>query len=96
MTVVGFLESTRASLVANPNIIQKTLGGISSLDKYLDESEIKQEIDKIMNPRLADNFAILGVIQKKVLNGADRRDVLLSEMSIKDLTEKFTLEETER
>jgi len=96
MTVVGFLASTNESLIANPNIIQKMMGGIQSLNAYLKDSDIQSEITPILNPRLADNLAILGVIQKTVQEGADRRDALLSDMTIKEFADKFTKEEAAR
>lgn len=96
MTVVGFLTSTYDSLVANQNIVQKILGGINSLQAYLKDSDVQSEINQVQNPRLPDNLAILGVIQKTIIGGKDRRDTLLSEMSVKELTERFSLEEAAR
>lgn len=95
-TVVGFIASTDAALLANPNSVQKMLSGLDKLSTYLKDTGIDQEIKAVMNPRLADNIAILGAIQKNVLNGKDRRDALLSSMTVKELTSKFTLEESAR
>jgi hypothetical protein len=97
LTVIGFLASCNESLIANPNIIQKIIGGIQTLNEYLQDSGIQEELDAILNPRLADNIAILGVIQKQEWNGEDRRNsMLLEDMTMETFLEEFSLEEAAR
>lgn len=97
LTVIGFIASCNKSLIANPNIIQKIIGGIQSLNEYLQDSGIQEELDAVLNPRLPDNIAILGVIQKHEWNGKDRRDaMLLGDLTMETFLDQFSLEEAAR
>jgi hypothetical protein len=97
MTVVGYIASSGASLVSNTNVIQKSLGGIESLNNYLLDTGVQEELDAVLNPRLPDNLAILGVVQKQIIGNSDRRDPLLSkDVTMKQFLDKFSLEEAGR
>jgi len=95
-TVVGFISSMDESLAANPRIINKMKEGYQALEKYLKESGIQSDIQHILNANFADNRAILEVIEKTTIGKEDRRDAVLSDMSVKDFTKKFSLEEAGR
>jgi len=88
------------SIVANPGIVNTTLSLYQMLYTYMEEAGIlENELNGILNWRLKDNQAILGLVQAKALErlGGDRRDEFLdTTMTVEKVSQTFSFQEAQR
>ena len=77
-SALGFITSSATALVFDRTQFKRLKPTVLALRNFLSTSGIDLELSPSLNSRLPDHLAILGRIQKALLQDRDRRDLALS------------------